>query len=391
MDPTTNDSEPNEPKDEQLSPTAPPPDQPPASEPVAGGPAVVGGDASASAAAPTQSPSGPSDKARSYKKFLIVLAAVLVIAGGSAAAYIGVILPNKPINALKIALSNSLQQPQSSFKGTLATDPASTGGVALKADISGAADSAAKAADFNLNLTVSGVTFPVEARLVNQNIYVKPGDLSTIAGLANVYSPGIGKLATALSSQLSNKWIVIDSTLLNQSGAGCLLNADWAINKADIQLLNNAYDKSSNSFVTIQSTSADTVNGQSAKKFVLSIDNDKLAAYGNDKTLDNLSLVKSAQKCDKNATKSVSNAKGDHGKTPLTVWVGANKRITKIAYTSAKKGSLTVTFDYNKVSIAAPANAEPAMQVLAGIQKAAAADPALLNLLGGGSSAAPTQ
>jgi hypothetical protein len=413
MDPTTNDSEPSEPKNEQLSPTDTPPDQPPAltppsdvtppnqptvspdaaSEPAVVGSAVVGGDSSAPTASPPQSLSVPAAKGRSYKKFLVALVAVLIIGGGSAAAYLGVILPNKPINVLKQALSNSLQQPQSSFKGTLVTNPASSGGVAYKADFSGATDSAAKAADFNLSLTVSGVAFPIEARLVNQNVYVKPGDLSTIAGLANAYSPGIGGLAKTLSSQLSNKWIVIDSTLLNQSGAaGCILNTSWAISKADTQLLNDVYGK--NSFVTIQSTSADSVNGQNAKKFVLSIDDDKLAAYGNDKTLDNLSLVKSAQKCDKNTTKSISNAKGDHGKTPLTVWVGSNKRIAKIAYqgTSAKKGnlggSLTLTFDYNKVSITAPSNAEPAIQVLTDIQKAAAADPALLNLLGGGSSTA---
>lgn len=372
MSPDTNDSGTNP------SSTNPPPDQP------APPPVVTSPDAASPAAAPA-----PKPKPGSRKKLLMIVAIVLVLGLGSAAAYVGIILPNKPINVLKQALANSLQQPQSSFKGTLATDPAASGGVALKADFNGATDSTAKAADLTLNLTVSGVTFPVEARLVNQNVYVKLGDLSTIAGLANAYSPGIGGLATTLSSQLSNKWIVIDSTLLNQMGAGCILNTDWAISKADVQLLNKAYDNKSNSFVTIQSTSADLVNGQKAKKFILSIDHDKLAAYGNDRTLDNLALVKSTQKCDKNPAKNISDAKGDHGKTPLTVWVGANKRIVKIAYqgTSAKKGSLTLTFDYNKVSITAPANAEPAMQVLTDIQKAAAADPALLNLFGGGSSA----
>lgn len=385
MDPTTEDSKPNEPKDEQLSPTATSPDQPPA-QPAAAGPAVVNGDSSA----PAQSPSGSSVKSGSSKKFLVALVAILVIALGSAAAYVGIIVPNKPINALKIALSNSLQQPQSSFKGTLTSDPGAS--VAYNANFSGATDSTAKAADLTLNLTVSGVTFPIEARLVNQNVYIKPGDLSTIAGLANAYSPGVGGLATMLSSQLSNKWIVIDSTLLNQSGAGCILNADWTVTKADINLLNKAYDNKGNSFVTVQSTGADSVNGQKAKKFVLTIDNDKLAAFGNDKTLDNLSLVKSAQKCDKNATKNVTAAKGDHGKTPLTVWV-ANKRIVKIAYQdpAKKNGSLAITIDYNKVSITAPANAKPAVQVLTEIEQAAAANPAMANLLGGGASPTTAQ
>jgi len=373
MEPTTNNSDAN-----KELPTAPPTD----GGPEFASPVVGGYDRPLSA---------PTPKSRSLKALLIALVAVLVIGGASAAAYFGVILPNKPINVLKIALSNSLQQGQSSFKGTLETNPAA-GGVAYKADFSGATDTAAKAADLQLNLTASGVTFPVETRLVNQNAYVKVGDLSMIAGLANAYSPGIGGLVTSLSNQLSNKWVVIDSTLLKQSGAGCYLDANWGLNKADINLLNNVYDK--NSFITIQNTGTDSVNGQKAEKFVLSVDNDKLAAYGNDKTLNNLSVVKAAQKCNKNALQKISNTKGDHGKTPLTVWVDkSSKRIVKISETgtSAKNGfngTFTLTIGYNKVSITAPANAEPAMQVLPAIQKATTADPALANLLSGGGTTA---
>jgi hypothetical protein len=335
---------------------------------------------------PMSTPSTP----RSFKALLIALAAVVVIGGGSAAAYFGVIVPNKPANVLKSALVNTLQQKQSSFKGSL---EANGGGVALRADINGASNTVAKTADLQLNLTVSGISFPVETRLVNKNVYVKVGDLSTIASLVNAYSPDAGSIVNTVSSQLSNKWIVIDSTLLNESGAGCVVDTNWAFTPADIQLLENQYSK--NPFVTIQSTASDMVNGQKAEKFVLSIDDDKAAAaYGNPKVLNNLSLVKAIEKCNKgsSAIPDTSKATGDHQKTPITLWIDkANKRIVKIdlqdngakAKQSGTSGSFTTTISYKPVSISAPPNAESAIQVFTDIEKAAASNPAVSNLLGG--------
>ncbi len=332
-------------------------------------------------------PAAPASKSGLFKKLALVLVAVLVIGGGSAAAYFGAVVPNKPANVLKSALVNSLQQKQTSFTGTLQAS-SGAGGLALKADVNGASNSTAKTADLQLNLTVSGVSFPVEARLVKDNVYIKVGDLSTIASLLGAYSPDAGSLATTLSDQLSNKWIVIDSTLLDESGASCILNNNWGLTQADIQLLENQYDK--NPFVTIQSTASDSVNGHSAEKFVLSINDDKATAYGNSKVLDNLSIVKEIQKCDKSATSlpDTSTATGDHKTTPITVWVDkSSKRIVKLALqdnsSKSATGSFTTTISYAPVSITAPANAEPAVQVLAQIEKDAAANPGLSNLFSG--------
>jgi hypothetical protein len=332
-------------------------------------------------------------RGRSLKPLLIALAAVIVIGGGSAAAYFGAIVPNKPANVLKSAVVNTLQQTQVSSKGTLEAS-SGAGGLALKADINSAVNSVAKTADVQLNLTVSGVSFPIEARLVNKNVYVKVGDLSSISGLVGAYSPDAGSVATAVSSQLSNKWIVIDETLLNEAGIGCVLNSNWTLSQADIKLLENQY--SQNPAVTIQSTSSDSVNGQKAEKFVLSIDDDKAAAaFGNAKTFNNLSMVKSLEKCYKNSSAlsgTSTTIKGDHDKTPITLWVDkGSKRIVKAELqTSAKEkkagmsGSFTTTISYKPVSITAPPNPEPAIQVFTDIQKSISSNPALSGLLGGG-------
>ena len=309
---------------------------------------------------------GPSPGKRPAKSLLMALAAVLVIGIGSAAAYVGVIVPNKPANVLKAAFINSLQQKQSSSSGTIS---ASSSGLAYKVTFSSAEDAVAKAADFQINLTVSGVTFPVETRLVNQNLYIRVGDLGTIAGLVNAYVPTAGATVKSLSSALSNKWIIVDSTLLNEnSGVKCALNSSWTLTNADIQLLGAQYGK--HPFATIQSTSSGTVGGKPAEKFDLSISNAALNDFGNGVV--NLSVLKNLGKC--LGGTSMSTPSTDHGHTPLTVWVDkGSKRIVQIANNSGdpKSGtsiSTTITLNYGKVSITAPRNAEPAVQVLTSIQ-----------------------
>jgi len=367
-----------------------PPPLPPLGPSAAPAVAVFGGvDPSVT---PVGAPAPPSKKLP-LKPLLIALAAVLVVGVGSAAAYVGVIAPNEPANVLKASFINSLQQPQSSSNGTFS---ASGSGVAYKGTFSTAEDATAKAVDAQLNLTVSGVNFSAETRLVNQNVYIKLGDLSAIAGLANAYYPAAGSLVQSLSTDLSNKWIVIDSTLIDESAsAKCALNSNWTLTSADINLLKSQYNK--HPFATIQSTASATIGGEPAEKFVLNIDNSKLDAFGTG-SLQNLSVVKALQKCP-GATKSTttpSSLPAGHGQTPLTVWVDkSNKRIVQVAASSDDKksgvsGSTTITLHYGKVSIVAPSNPESAIQVLTDIENSAKANPALLNLFSGGAAATTT-
>ncbi len=334
----------------------------------------------------------PTTSRRSMKPFLIAVIALVVLGGASAAAYVGVIVPNKPANVLRAALVNSLQQQQVSTDGSIQASPASGGGVAYKIAFKTAGDSKAKTADAQISVTVSGITFPVEARLVNQDVYVKIGDLSTITGLIGAYSPDAATLAKSLSADVSNKWIVIDSTIINESAsAKCALNTNWALSKTDVTLLETQYAK--HPFTTIQSSSSDTVNGKAAEKFVLSLDDDKLSTFGDG--LKDLSLIKALQKCDPSANSTNSSSSiADHDHTPLTVWVDkSSKRIVQVASNStsqdAKKGNLTAsgkfTIDYGKVSVSAPSNPEPAIQVLTDVQNSLkATNPDLLNLFTGG-------
>ena len=343
----------------------------PAGAPGAGGGITVGATDPLAAAAP------PPSSGRSFKPLLIVVVALLVILGGTAAAYFAVILPNKPENVLKAAFINSIQEKQSSTSGTV--DATSQG---VKATFSTAENAAAKAADIQLNLTVSGVSFPVEARLVNQNIYVKFGDLSTLAGLLNVYSPQAGSLAQTVSGQLSNKWIVFDSTLIDQSASlKCVLNTNWTLTNADVKLIEDQYNK--HPFTTIKSTASDTVGGKSAEKFVLSLNNSTFNDFGNG--LRGLSVVGALSKCSGSMNTSASSSL-NKGTTPLTVWVDkGTKHIVQVA-NQTNGVSTTVTLHYAPVSITAPSGAEPALQVLTSLQSALAGSGIDLSQLLGGAN-----
>jgi hypothetical protein len=333
---------------------------------------VVGGtDPAAAAAAP------PPASRRSLKPLLIALVAVLIIGGGSAAAYFGVIVPNKPANVLKTAFINSIQQTQVSTSGTAET----TG---FKAAFTTAANTSTKSVDVTLNLTFSGATFPVEGRLIGHNFYFKVGDLTTITSLLQAYSPNAGTIAQTLNSQVANKWIVVDSTIIDQQPSlKCVLDTSWTLNKADINLLESQYGQ--HAFTTIQSTSSDTVNGKSAEKFVLSLDDNKSTDFA--KGLNNLSIIKALNSCSGSSAGATSLiAPSDHKTTPLTVWVDkGTKRIVQIG-ASNKNGSTTIKLSYAPVSITAPSNPEPVLQLLGALESATGGNTGLSQLFGGSST-----
>lgn len=355
-------------------------DSPTATPAMVSGPVVGGNDS-------TPVSGGMPAKHRLPKLVLPLIAALVVLSAGTAAAYYMVYKPNQPAMLLRTALDNTLQQHQVSADISFSGSPTQAGsGVAFKIDAKTSTNSDAKTADAVINATVSGVTIPLEARLVNQNAYVKVGDLSGVESLASGFAPTLAPTVKSIAGSITNKWVEFDSTLLSQAGASCALNASWAVSKSDIALLNDAYLK--NSFVTIKSTASDTVNGQPAEKMVLSINDNKAAAYA--KSLSNLSMVQSLQKCGGGSAKPLNTSSlADGDTTPLTVWVDkASKRLVKLDMQSTAQdaqkahlqGELTATFSYGNVQISAPQGAIPALQLLSQIE---AANPMLTSALNG--------
>lgn len=307
------------------------------------------------------------------KRFALILglsvAIAIVLFGAAAALYLGYVVPNRPSNVLKTAIENTLAERDVSFNSNLNITTSGSSKMSYKLIANGAANLNSKAVDVNLSLTVDGVNIPVEVRMINQNVYFKAGDLSQLASLIGAYSPQAASITKSLASSISNKWIVVDSTLVKQiPGASCTLDSNWGLTKSDINYLVNQYNK--NKFVTITSTSSDTVNGQPAEKFNLNINNNSAASFSS--AFQHLSLVQSIEKCTNG--KPLATIKGDGRTVPITVWVNkSSKLISKISFnsspTSKTIGSFTTTLTYGNVNISTPSGAIPAAQFILQIER----------------------
>lgn len=321
-------------------------------------------------------PLPPKKKRNKLKALLVVLLALGVLGGGSAAAYFGVIVPNKPENVLKTAFQNTLNQ--KSVTATMSLDVKDTSSLAYKAAIVAKSDLNKKALGLTINTTVSGYKVGGEVRYVGTTAYVKVDDLSNIAKLISASGSEYGTLATELNSKVANKWFEIDSTILKEAKLDCALGTDLSVSKEDYKVLADGFKQ--NPFLTITSTSSDTVNGQAVTKYQLSLDDKKADAYG--ETFPKTSLYKKLNSCfsdasssanssqssiDKDITNTLKEATGSTGKTPLTVWVNKkDKTISRLAIESTEEdkkqgttGTFDATFDYRPVSIEKPSGSQP--------------------------------
>jgi hypothetical protein len=374
IDPPTQDASP-QPQPQVITPTAPPPAQtvfpntPPVPVesiyPTAGSrtpPQFVN-------PATGQSTSDGRRTIRHGKKMLVVALALLVLLGGSAAAYIGYYVPNKPENVLAKAFSNSLQEHQFTTEGTLNLTYNDISG---KADYILAANEDSHSADAKLNVTISGVNIPLELLSAKGNVYFKTGDLSPVYGLLNQFlgddSGQAKQTEDQITKTISNQWISVDSTLIKEAKLDCLANYPQSFSQADIDSVKSSYQKSK--FVTIISHAPDTVKGQATTKYVLKINDDTLAGYD----LGIIPYFKNLQSCLQAVspgTKLSLKSSKDGDTTPITVWVDkSSMKIVKYASQSTPKdkskgvtGDLSGTISYGGVNITAPADAKPVMSL----------------------------
>ncbi len=200
-----------------------------------------------------------------------VLAGFLLIGGGIAAAYYGVMVPNKPENVLKQALINTAQEKNIALDGQYEMSSIDTKKEdaipAVKIDFDGKTNTEQKQSELKLNVTVSGVSLPIDARLINDTAYVKVGDLSTISSLISGYAPSMGfdaatvkPLIDDVSGLLSDQWIEFDSTLFDQAGVSCVVDTKFTLTDDDVTLLEDQFTK--NQIAKIESHSDETVDGK---------------------------------------------------------------------------------------------------------------------------------
>jgi len=319
-----------------------------------------------------------SSKRKLFGKLSLIPAAILVlflIIGGSAAAYVGVVAPNKPENILKKSIQNTLKQTKVKFDGKISAESTDQT-AAIKAGnvvITGQADTEKSAMQANIDLTVSGVKLPFEVRKVGSSWYVKVGDLSTIKNLVGSYAPGYVEILSVANDTLSNQWMEIDETLAKQATSGCSIDTNIALTEADIAAIQKAYQQ--NAYTTIKTSKSEKLNGRPSIKYELEINDNKAAQFADG--LGEVSVIKKLKECTKGGDSKGANTMADGDITPLTIWVDkGTKTISKVAMTSTQKDiekdkaklTLEMSFVYGSVDISKPQGAKPAVEVLAELQ-----------------------
>ena len=169
---------------------------------------------------------GQSKKKNLLKPLAVILAIIVLLSGGSVAAFYAVIVPNKPANILKTAFINTAQQQQFTLTGSANDDPTS-GGIATKGTLTAAVNLPNKAFDVNISLTISGYTVSAEARYVNQNLYIKAGDLSGAVSFLSTLNPKDASTYQSIANELSNKWIEADIRLQTAGLKSCYTNLEF--------------------------------------------------------------------------------------------------------------------------------------------------------------------
>ncbi|MCA9331281.1 hypothetical protein KC957_04460, partial [Candidatus Saccharibacteria bacterium] len=235
--------------------------------------------------APSAAQPGPQPtktKKGRLKVAIIAAVAAVVVLGGSAAAYFGIVVPNQPENKLKKAVENLSKQETLTTKGTIKIDAEGTSASIAVNMLH--VDPAQKVALADFAVTVSGVTVPAELRYIDNNVYVKLGDVSTLKALASGYADS--QVVDQIASKVSNQWIEIDQTLLKQASSSADTNmtcsSEETFTKAKAAMsesLGLATDDEAKAY-TISKVSKEDVDGVGTTKLELSLDKTKLKEFG---------------------------------------------------------------------------------------------------------------
>ena len=325
---------------------------------------------------PTQAPQPPAPQGGKFgflkdpkKKKLagIIAAGVILVGGGVAGAYYGIIVPNQPQNVLKKSVENLLSKDQISGKGKASfSDGGGSGAGTVEYSLQ--TDSTKNAMAGTFDVAFSGVKLPLEARVVDKAAYVKVGDLSTIESLVSSFvGPESSAVVNQLSAKVSNKWIEFDESLLKTATQDecSILSDQQKISEDQVKKLLEIYDQ--NMFVDIKNTSSDTVDGKKVTKAELGLDKSKAQAFA--KEAEKLDYFKKFKDCAGGSTaetesQAVEDFKGD---ASFTIWVDKGKKEIVKVQLNIKEDKATFeadfTFNNDAVNIAKPEGAIPAMQL----------------------------
>lgn len=324
---------------------------------------------------PTLNTPLPSNKLAGRKKLLAIIALVIVVIGGvGAAAYYGVIVPNKPQNKLVTALTNLTKQESMHIDGKIDYADKRSGGQSFSMDFAIDSDLAKQQLGLSGDLGVKGASILYDLRYIDKNIYIKVGGLDGISSIlgSNPQAAQYG----ALLSRINNKWYVVDRSLIQASPeASCSADVSWMLTDDDRDKIKAAYEKYP--LFTIKGQTSADVDGVATTKMELDPGSDETAqSFG--KELESLSMISKFKECAKNtgAGDQFNNDQADSedSKGKFFVYITSDKQVKKIELSAddeTLKVAISLTFDFKDVVIEKPEGALPFQEILGGLYSGA--------------------
>jgi len=300
----------------------------------------------------------------------IVAIAVVILAGGSAAAYYGYFLPNKPQNLLNAALVHQFTPgtvTTQTFHGTL-----SVKGGADNSDVTASfKGSADKKGAFDLSGTadIMNIKPTIALRSVDgKSFYIKLSNLDGVATmLAGNDESGIGAFYGAIVDAVNNQWIHIDQDMLKQSSGGIDTSKGLTLSDADMKKVADAYKQ--HQFLVVKQKLADQkIGAENSYHLRLSIDKPQLKAFAAAVKAANISTLKITTDQLNSFNKDVD--KTDMSKYPFDVWVSKKQKlIDQVSFTTTQDkqtAATTITVDsWNQpVTVQKPAGAKSLTELL---------------------------
>jgi len=300
------------------------------------------------------------------KKWLLpvaILASLLVIGAGSAAAYYGYYVPRQPKYIVARALGNTISKDSiksARYQGTYSISATENGDKqTYKGSFSGYADDKAFAMQGTVGLMVT--TLKVETRaFANDNAYVK---ISGLDGLGSVLeSTGLTGYAPYITA-VNNNWIELDQSLLSSASAAGAAGG-IKLSNTDAQRVQNMYKQ--HPFVQVNKVYADeTINGMDSYHYKVSLDHKQLHAFA---TEVNSAHINGLPELNTQTLDWIK--KTDLSKYALDVWISKDRMIINKVAVSAPVGNATVSSQLslsdinNTTSVEKPTKSKTLLQVL---------------------------
>jgi hypothetical protein len=338
-------------------------------------------------------------KKRFSKKMKLLALAIIVaivLIGGTAGAYFGIIVPSQPQRIVGDSLSNTLNSDKTKsvkFEGELNCVSGDSCKSFSLATFKGSLKEKGTF-DLNIQLKTAVTSIGLDARSVgDKSLYLRLSGLEGLDKLLNSFagddsSSSMTSQYASIISKINNQWYTIDESLLKQAGGDISLPTEGnTLSKDDAKKIGEAYKK--HQFISVDKKLADEkIHNQSSYHLQVKIDKAQLKSFATEVKNININGVKIDQK-DIDELDKV-----DFSKYPFDIWVSkSNRMIDQIATTITQDGTTVkvriAAYDYNEpVTIEKPQGAKSVLELVSefaplysgGVQGANSENP--LSLLG---------